>query len=176
MEVRATFNSLSSDSGLYSITLSLDKRDGLYYCPMDVFTVAKDPTCPGVPSINRIADPSVPVPPKEKCGKRYYRVHRNRITESETWMLRLTNWTSYLATSLAFSPVSNTIPFASSTGKRRHASRNKLLNGLPNVPLRQSGVTTWILVSCAPPHLISLVPTRKPTALLPRTMDSLRTS
>jgi hypothetical protein len=34
----------SSDSGLYAITLSLEKRDGLYYCPTDVFTVAKDPT------------------------------------------------------------------------------------------------------------------------------------
>jgi hypothetical protein len=32
----------SSDSSLYSITLHLEKRDGLYYCPMDVFTVKKD--------------------------------------------------------------------------------------------------------------------------------------
>ena len=60
-----------------------------------------------------------------------------------------TNWTSYLATSLAFPPVSNSI---------------------------RSSVTTWILVSCTPPHLISLVPARKPTVLLPCMMDSLRTS
>ncbi len=58
----------SSNSGLYAITLSLEKRDGLYYCPTD-FTVAKDPTHPGVPTINRIATPSVPVPPSEKRGK-----------------------------------------------------------------------------------------------------------
>ena len=79
----------SSDSGLYAITLSLEKWDGLYYCPTDVFTVAKDPTRPGVPSINRIAAPSVPVPPNKKRGKRYYPVHRDRITESEAWMLQL---------------------------------------------------------------------------------------
>ena len=79
----------SSDSGLYAITLTLEKRDGLYYSPTDVVTVAKDPTRPGVPSINRIAAPSVPAPPTEKRGKRYYPVHRDRMTESETWMLRL---------------------------------------------------------------------------------------
>ena len=59
----------SSDSGLYAITLTLEKRDGLYYSPTDVFTVTKDPTRPGVPSINRIAAPTVPVPPTEKRGK-----------------------------------------------------------------------------------------------------------
>ena len=30
----------SSDRGLYAITRSLEKRDGLYYCPTDVFTIA----------------------------------------------------------------------------------------------------------------------------------------
>ena len=80
----------SSDSGLYAITLSLEKCDGLYYCPTDVFTVAKDPTTrPGVPSLNRIAAPSVPAPPNEKRGKRYYPVHCDCITEPEAWMLRL---------------------------------------------------------------------------------------
>ena len=48
-----------------------------------------------------------------------------------------TNWISYLASSLAFPPVSNTTRFASSTGKKKHTSRNKLLNILPNAPLRQ---------------------------------------
>jgi len=59
------------------------------YCPTDVFTVAKDPTLPGVPTINRIVTPFIPVPPSDKCGKRYYPVHRDHITESKTWMLRL---------------------------------------------------------------------------------------
>jgi hypothetical protein len=79
----------SSNSGLYAITLSLEKREGLYYCPTDVFTVTTDRTCPGKPSINRITAPTVPVPPTEKRGKRYYPVHHDRIAESETWMLRL---------------------------------------------------------------------------------------
>jgi hypothetical protein len=41
----------SSDSGLYSITISLKKRDGLYYCPTDVFTVDRDPVRPSDPII-----------------------------------------------------------------------------------------------------------------------------
>ena len=39
----------SSDSGLYSITLHLEKWDGLYYCPTDVFTVKKDPVHHHIP-------------------------------------------------------------------------------------------------------------------------------
>ena len=165
----------SSDSGLYAITLTLEKRDGLYYSPKDVFTVAKDPTHPGVTSINCIAAPFVPAPPTEKRGKRYYPVHNQRLGCSDLALPVKTNWISYLAMSPIFLPVSNIIHFVLSIGKRRLASRNKLLNGLPNVPLRLSGVSTWIFVSCTPPHLTSLVPTRIPTTLLPLTMDSLRT-
>ena len=33
----------TSESGLYSITLHLKKKDGLYYCPTDVFTVDTNP-------------------------------------------------------------------------------------------------------------------------------------
>ncbi len=29
-----------SDSGLFSVSLTLEYRDGLYYCPTDAFTVA----------------------------------------------------------------------------------------------------------------------------------------
>jgi hypothetical protein len=32
-----------SDSGLYNITLALEKRDGLYYCPTDIFDIDVDP-------------------------------------------------------------------------------------------------------------------------------------
>ncbi len=31
------------DSGLYNITLALEKQDGLYYCPRDVFDINVDP-------------------------------------------------------------------------------------------------------------------------------------
>ena len=50
----------SSDSGLYSIKLHLEKRDGLYYCPTDVFTVGKDPVHPHIPVIWRLAAPPTP--------------------------------------------------------------------------------------------------------------------
>jgi hypothetical protein len=42
-----------SDSGLFSITMTLEKRDGLYYCPTDVFTVDRDTVHCNVPSIHR---------------------------------------------------------------------------------------------------------------------------
>ena len=165
----------SSDSGLYAINLSLEKCEGLYYCPTDVFTVTQDPTCPGVPSINRIAAPSIPVPPTEKRGRWYY------PAESETWMLRLG---SPGEEQLDLLPGNVTgvppgflhHPFCFIDWKEEEASRNKLLNGLPNVPPRQSNGSTWILVSCAPPLQISLVPTRKLITLLPHMIDSLCTS
>ncbi len=78
----------SSDSGLYSITLHLEKRDGLYYCPTDVFTVEKDPVHHHIPVIWRLAAPTSPsLLPRR--SKRYIPVTRDSMTESEVWMLRL---------------------------------------------------------------------------------------
>ena len=74
----------TGDSGLYSITLTLKKRDGLYYCPTNVFTVAPDPTCPDIPQINRVAAPTHPTPPNVKCGRRYQSISRSKLAESET--------------------------------------------------------------------------------------------
>ncbi len=37
-----------SERGLYLITLNLEKQDGLYYCPMDAFTIDRDPNCPAI--------------------------------------------------------------------------------------------------------------------------------
>ena len=71
-----------------------------------------------------------------------------------------TNWIFSPAMSLAFLPVSYIIRIGLSIGRKRHEYRNKLLSGLPNVPPRQNDGSTWILVSCALPHPISLVPTR----------------
>jgi hypothetical protein len=53
----------TSDSGLYSITLQLEKRDGLYYCPTDVFTVDNDPARPSIPVIRRLAVPQAATQP-----------------------------------------------------------------------------------------------------------------
>jgi hypothetical protein len=80
----------SSDSGLYSITISLEKRDGLYYCPTDVFTVDRDPVRPSEPIIRRAVAPIASQPPGlPRRQKRYTTVTRDRLTESDLWMLRL---------------------------------------------------------------------------------------
>jgi hypothetical protein len=80
----------SSDSGLYSITISLEKRDGLYYCPTDVFTVDRDPVRPSEPIIRRAVAPIASRPPGLPWRqKRYTTVTRDRLTESELWMLQL---------------------------------------------------------------------------------------
>ena len=78
----------SSDSGLYSVTLHLEKRDGLYYCPTDVFTVEKDLVHHHIPVIQRLAAPTAPaaIP---RPSKRYIMVTRDSMTDSEVWMLRL---------------------------------------------------------------------------------------
>ena len=44
-----------SASGLYTISISLEFRDGLYYCPTDVFTVDRDPVRCHIPVIWRIS-------------------------------------------------------------------------------------------------------------------------
>ena len=77
----------TSDSGLYSISLVLEKRDGLYYCPTDVFTVDRDPIRHGLPVIRRVAAPDPPPIPRR--SKRYIPVTPDSLTESEVWMLRL---------------------------------------------------------------------------------------
>jgi len=77
----------TSDSGLYSISLDLEKRDGLYYCPTDVFTVDRDPVRPSLPRLRRVATPSPSSGPRR--SKRYVPVTRDSLTESEVWMLRL---------------------------------------------------------------------------------------
>jgi hypothetical protein len=77
----------SSNSELYSITIALKKQDGLYYCPIDVFTVDWDPVCPSAPIIRRAVAP----PPVDKhCwSKRFTPVTRDCLMESEVWMLWL---------------------------------------------------------------------------------------
>ncbi len=49
-----------SDSGLASMIMTLDKRDGLYYTHTDVFTVDKHPLYRGAPTARRLATPPTP--------------------------------------------------------------------------------------------------------------------
>ncbi len=77
----------SSDSGLYSITINLRKRDGLYYCPTDVFTVDRNPGWPNHPTICHAAAPPPTTLPQQNW--KFMPVSSNCLTESEVWMLRL---------------------------------------------------------------------------------------
>jgi hypothetical protein len=77
----------SSNSGLYSFTINLEKRDGLYYCPTDVFTVDGDPGWPNHPTICRaVAPPPTTLPQR---NQKFTSVSSDRLTELEVWMLRL---------------------------------------------------------------------------------------
>jgi hypothetical protein len=68
------------------MTMTLEKREGLYYCPTDVFTVDCDPVHCNVPSIHwAVAD----TPPIQRHHKEYSPIAYNCLTESELWMLRL---------------------------------------------------------------------------------------
>jgi hypothetical protein len=75
----------SSKSGLYSITLSLEKRDGLYYCPTNTFTINRDPSCPAIPLIKRATTPPQPATPC--CSRRYFPVMQDHMAEFEVWFL-----------------------------------------------------------------------------------------
>ncbi len=71
----------SSESGLYLITLSLEKWDGLYYCPTDVFTIDCSPSCPAIPLIKCATAPPQPATPC--CGRRYFPVMQDRMAKSK---------------------------------------------------------------------------------------------
>jgi hypothetical protein len=75
-----------SNSGLLSMTMMPEKRDGLYYCPTDVFTINHDPVRCNVPSIHQTF---VDTPPIRRRNKEYSPVAYNCLTESELWMLCL---------------------------------------------------------------------------------------
>jgi hypothetical protein len=75
-----------SDSGLLSFSITLENRDGLYYCPTVVFTVESDPShCTPHKICRAIVEP----PPVRRRQKSYTPVSLDRLTESELWMLRL---------------------------------------------------------------------------------------
>jgi hypothetical protein len=70
-----------SDSGLASITLVLEKRDGLYYAPTDVYTVDWTPVQPIAPRVCRVVKPA----PPSLCQPRprYVPVTKSSQTELE---------------------------------------------------------------------------------------------
>jgi hypothetical protein len=76
-----------SNRGLYNITLALEKQDGLYYCPTDVFDIDVNPNQHSGPQVSRIA--VLDTIPHLTRLSRYQAVSSNQLTESELWMLRL---------------------------------------------------------------------------------------
>jgi hypothetical protein len=50
-----------SESGLLSFRITLENRDGLYYCPTDVFTVEGDPSCGSSRKICRTSLEPLPI-------------------------------------------------------------------------------------------------------------------
>jgi hypothetical protein len=76
-----------SDSGLAGMTLTLEKREGLYYAPTDVYTVDHNPVRPVIPRVRKVVNPSPPLlrPPKQT----YVPVTKSNQMVSELWMLRL---------------------------------------------------------------------------------------
>jgi hypothetical protein len=149
----------SSKSGLYSITLNLEKRDGLYYCPTDAFTIDHDPTCPATPIIKRaVAPPQLDIP---RLSKRYLPVPRDRMAESELWMQRLgcpgeDQLDLLPGNSVAYHITSNTTHSVSSTGRNWSESRNRPHCVLPNGLRKSSGAFILILASCAHQLLTSI--------------------
>ncbi len=76
----------TSKSGLYSITLSLEKHKGLYYCPTDMFTISSDSAHPNHLAIKHIALPATQAIPLCRRDCRYQPVNQNSFPESELWM------------------------------------------------------------------------------------------
>ena len=73
-----------SHDGLLTMRLDLDQRDGLYYCPSDVFTVDQSPV--RGPSALRVATPLVPN--TNRHPSRFTPTSKSKQVESEVWLLR----------------------------------------------------------------------------------------
>ena len=77
-----------SHDGLVTMQLDLDFRDGLYYCPTDVFTVDRSPVRRHTPpAVYRVAVP--PAPNTARRPSRFAPTSKSKQIESEVWLLRL---------------------------------------------------------------------------------------
>jgi hypothetical protein len=77
----------SSASGLVSISIVLEKHDGLYYTHTDVYMVDKDPVCPMYPTVQHIVNPKPPG--TSRSVPQYVPVTKANQTESELWIVQL---------------------------------------------------------------------------------------
>ena len=84
-----------SHDGFITMVINLVCRDGLYYCPTDVFTLGHRPTLPEcatlptfpVPKVNRVVNP--PPPPVLQRSSHFAPTSKAQQLESAVWLLRL---------------------------------------------------------------------------------------
>ena len=76
-----------SDSRIASMTMTLNKRDGLYYTHTDVLTVDKNPLCRVALMANRLVTP--PTPKTRASHNKCTPVSKAAHTEVELWMVWL---------------------------------------------------------------------------------------
>ncbi len=81
-----------SYDGLLCMAIELECRDGLYYCPTNVFTLGKCPSTPHLVATEHCrANWTVTnqPPPILRCSSRFEPTSKARQLESEIWLLRL---------------------------------------------------------------------------------------
>ncbi len=75
-----------SRNGLISMTLALNFKDGLYYCPTDVYTVNDFPPPPPTPTAFCVA---APTPSTLRQPSRFIPTSKGKLVELELWLLCL---------------------------------------------------------------------------------------
>jgi hypothetical protein len=82
-----------SHDGFMSMTMTLARKDGLYYCPTDMYTVHDAPAIWCSPMVHRIAmrvDSAMSnASPPHRVRSRFVFTTTAKQTESEVWLLRL---------------------------------------------------------------------------------------
>ncbi len=168
-----------SRDGFLNMIINLVYRDGLYYCPTDVFTLGTCPLLPEcatlptfpVPTVNRVVNP--PPPPVLRRSLRFAPTSKARQLESEVWLLRLGSpgviQLNVLPQNVTGLPTTFEYhPFRFVDFKEQANAR---LSGLRNV----AADSTWILASCVLPPRITHNETNQKIELCPPTMVSLHT-
>jgi hypothetical protein len=84
-----------SQDGFITMVINLICRDGLYYCPTNIFTLGTSPNLPDRPTLPPLPVPKVncvvnQAPPTIlRCSSRFAPTSKAQQLESEVWLLRL---------------------------------------------------------------------------------------
>jgi len=166
-----------SHDGLCTMQLDLDYREGLYYCPTDVFTVDRSPVCrPGTHHL-------VSQPPLAQHAA----LHDSPLYPNLSRWSRRSGffvWAHRVFISLASSPAMsrdclrclNIIHSASSTLRNRRGFGNKLHSAQLSAPRITGVVSIWILDLCEHLPLTTLAHKRAKIAWSSHMMGTRHTS